>query len=812
MQNTAAVEAQPPSTKPASCVGCPYYLREGIQWGTGHPQARIAFVEGAFSGGGSSNILDNACRREQINRHREFTTALVKCKVGANEPLDYRAVSKCRPLLDAELNNLPDLRVVVTLGEAAFREFTGKSLTTVTSRKDIKKWMRGCPYPFGYKKVIIPLLHPLDYARTGFVTSFEFDTDMGKVRRFANGQGRFYKVKANYSPTNSEAEEYIREIQRLGRGGLDIETPEDADEDELAAGGQLLPIDVIGLSANPDEAIGLRPDQYHLLRNAFQDRTQPTKWYVFNAAFDFYHLGKTFGELEGVRVRDAMLDLSVWRSDLRKKDLGTLLSFFSDLPYTKNLAKVDPIRYQWADTCGVLEAGLNLEAVLEFQGLLKVSLRDHQLIADLTGEYPDGLNKMREVGVRTDIREVFKLLTISKQMLAKYEEVWSKYFPMVDWQSPKQLGELFTGPLGLPVIMKTRKKKKDGEVVVTKTPSCDVDALEEYRDKYGNKTADLVLKMRTIKHLGDFAGIIRPDTNRIHTGYAIHRQIQRRIQAFDPNIQTLPEELAGFHTRKMVIPDTEDDIIISMDASQLELRIYAWLSNAQNLLKAMNSGEYIYGTMYEQIYKRPYWKDPSAPHTKQNKADYVTVQEVLAAKSGPLGFIYDRYWKSLVAQLGMEPTLAEQSYKGFHGQNPEIQEFHKRVDASVKKLGYQDNLWGARRYFPTPRIQRPEYLSFHGQSNGGEVLRDNYLIPSFRGLKDFGARVLLTVHDSMALNVPKRNLLTTAQFLYDNAERPIPEMNGFVIPCELKWGPNWADTKPFKTTKDERGRTVVIAE
>ncbi len=77
-----------------------------------------------------------------------------------------------------------------------------------------------------------------------------------------------------------------------------------------------------------------------------------------------------------------------------------------------------------------------------------------------------------------------------------------------------------------------------------------------------------------------------------------------------------------------------------------------------------------------------------------------------------------------------------------------------------------------------------------------------------------GHRVLLTVHDSDLTNC--RNglkdtnmLIQTAQFLYDQAEAPIPQMDGFRIPAELKWGSNWSDMKLFRTER-QNGRTVVL--
>lgn len=450
------------------------------------------------------------------------------------------------------------------------------------------------------------------------------------------------------------------------------------------------------------------------------------------------------------------------------------------------------------------------------QNLLNVVMnQDHPLINDLTGEWSDGINKMRELGVKTDLKEVFRFLKISQEMVAKYEAYWRSKFPTIDWSSPKQLGELFVNVLKLPVIMKTRVKKKDGERTVTKSPTCDADALKTYRDKHGSAIAGLILQIKMFKHLGDFAGIIRPDTNRIHTAYMIHRQLQFRIQAKEPNLQTLPEELGGFHTRKMVIPDDpENDCLIAIDASQIELRIYAWICKAKNLLAAMEADIYIYGFMYEDLYKKPFFKS-GMPKTKYAKESYVTPQEILAAKSGPLGFIYDRGPDSLVQKHKMDPQLAHTVHSQFHARNPEIKAFHRKCDRDVEKLGFQTNLWGGRRYFPSWRIQKNEVYSFHGQSNGAELLRSHYLKPAFQHLTDFdGSRVLLTVHDSMVVNVRggrhnSERLRAVAQFLYDQAEAPIQVMDGFRIPAEVKYGQNWSEMQLFNTEK-QNGRTIVV--
>lgn len=796
--------------KPLSCQGCPYYDRPGPVWGSGHPTATISFVTGGPIGSGASKILDNSCRRAGVNRYSQFTSSLVKCEVKKGERLDPKAVAKCRPLLDRELEGLRWLKAIVAVGESATFEFIGKKLTSVMNRKNPNVWLRGCPWPVGKSKVVIPIMSPMFYAQTGFVTGYQLDNDIQKAAKYGRGEGRFYQQHANYNPTESDIRACVEQLRRTGHGGIDIETPEDADEDELRAGGQLLPIDVIGISPAVDHVIGVQPDQFRLLEPLFTDPAHPITWYVFNGAFDFYHLGKKFGALRGVKlIWDVMLGLNRWRSDLIKKDLGIAMSFFTDMEFTKNLAKSAPIKYQWADTTGVLEAGLTMERVLEFQSLLSTLVtNDFPLLKDLTGEWKDGLSTMREIGVHADLREVFKLTKVSSEMLAKYEAVWNKHFPHVNWQASKQLFNLFTGPLKMPVIMRKRSKKlEDGSKEVKQTPTCDVEALEEYRDVYGNKTAGLILAMREMKHLGDFAGQVSPDQH-IHTAYLIHRQVQFRIQAVEPNIQTLPEELGGFKTRKMVIPDNpETDELIAIDGSQCELRIYAYLAGAKALLRAMERGDYIYGAMYEQIFKRPYWGDPNQPHTKYNKAAYVAPQEILAAKSGPLGYIYGRGWKSVAEKQHIPEKEAKASHAEFHRTNPEIGELHRKIEADVKRKGYQDNLWGGRRYF-LPGM-RNEYLSFHGQSNWGELLRQNYLIPAFSRLPALGARVLLTVHDSMVVNCPKKHLVQCAQLLFDGAESPIPQMGGFQIPAEVKHGPNWAECKLFKT-EVVNGRTVVI--
>ena len=150
----------------------------------------------------------------------------------------------------------------------------------------------------------------------------------------------------------------------------------------------------------------------------------------------------------------------------------------------------------------------------------------------------------------------------------------------------------------------------------------------------------------------------------------------------------------------------------------------------------------------------------------------------------------------------------------FHLAYPEFRRFHQELELLVTRYGYLQTVFGRLRRFPNPAQSRNEWLAFPGQSTAVDVLIRNALMPLSKALpRLFGARsrILFSVHDSVITNVTvaEAGKLSTARIMdaYElvksNMEAPIPELDGFSIPCEIKMGRSWGGGVKIETLIDE---------
>jgi DNA polymerase I len=424
------------------------------------------------------------------------------------------------------------------------------------------------------------------------------------------------------------------------------------------------------------------------------------------------------------------------------------------------------------------------------------------------------LSDMEHVGVRCDTDTAMRMELKCNKLLQAYDDYWDTKVqkPLgVSWSSNKQLIALFKAQ-GMPVQYKMRIKKDKSR---TRTECIDEDVLELYRDGYKSQLAGLVLFMRKLKKASDFTHIYSSD-GRAHARYMDQRG--GRIQAKEPDLQNIPEELeaAGVTVlpRTIIVPDDpERDCIISGDFEALEFYLYGYACQDAEILKARKDGTYIYGVFYKDIFHRSFFEEGKEPK-KWNRRKDIPPWELLVAKSGPLGMLYGRNVGSLQKGFGISKTRADEIYTGFHREHPRVRPHHTELLYEAGRNGYLKNFFGRIRRFPNVRMSQNEIMSFTGQSNGADVLRYCALLPLAQGLRDYGARLMLTVHDSVVVSCPERALHGCVSFIRECMEKPVPQLENFWIPATIKVSTketsstgtaNWGDAIEYETFCAEHG-------
>jgi uracil-DNA glycosylase family 4 len=803
--------------KPQKCVGCPLYGAPGPVWGEGIKPNPLAII-GQNPGpqeiqehrpfvGASGSILNRTLQKVGISRQGSYVTNVVKCYVKPGSSVPPAAVHHCkRAFLDEEIKELKP-RVVLTLGQEAFDALCSpKHLALIHTRQSAKNdpsyWLAGAPYPHPLGFTVVGAAHPAFVARTGFALLPKLEKQVSQALNIMmNGTPQKTEVEYKYDPTDQEVREYIPYMLSHRAGGCDIETTyRIVEEDEEAEKYEENKVLEIGLAANVNSYLSVKPDQFHLLGSLFHpyDGRTPLRLWCYGAQTEFHYLSRMFEGNPGVQWADAMLAFHLLWPDEVSKDLGTAMALYSRWGYHKNLEHRDPIWYNVQDTVGCLEigeamytelSGLPIPATELFWSLC-------ECVPEVLAWQHDGCPYNQEA---SDLAE-YKLA----KALERYELFWNTKFPLTSWSSPKQLIGLFD-TLGFKAPMKNRvkKDKKTGQTIRTRTPSMDEEALEKIAAK-GSAIAKLIILMRQLRKSGDFCNLA--ERGRLRTRAKIHGQAGGRIQTVDKNLQQIPEEMmvdpkvdgSGIFPREQVVPEHEDDIIVAADFSQIEFWLYAYYSRCQKLIDIKDRGEYLYGDFYEGIWNEPFFL-PGVPRTKGNRDDSITPPwKLLVAKSWPLGFIYGRGVPG-VEGLPITPARAKQLRADFFSSYPEIGTYHNKLMFTASKQGFLQTPFGRLRRFANPEAQRNALLAFPGQSTAPDILIQKVILEAGRNVaRLFGSRSRLyfTVHDSGIFNIhggrKDRQLGVDAlNYIATTMSSPIPELDGFSIPCEAKIGPNW---------------------
>ncbi|MDR0634704.1 MAG: DNA polymerase I, partial [Azoarcus sp.] len=184
---------------------------------------------------------------------------------------------------------------------------------------------------------------------------------------------------------------------------------------------------------------------------------------------------------------------------------------------------------------------------------------------------------------------------LGRRLFELEREAWALAGEPFNLGSPKQLGEILFGRLGLPV----RKKTATGQ------PSTNEDVLTELAEDY--PLPKLLLEYRGLAKLkGTYADklprMVNPVTGRVHTSFSQATAVTGRLASADPNLQNIPVRTAEGRRIRAAFIAPPGHVIVSADYSQIELRIMAHLSGDARLLDAFARGEDVHRATAAEVF------------------------------------------------------------------------------------------------------------------------------------------------------------------------------------------------------------------
>lgn len=344
--------------------------------------------------------------------------------------------------------------------------------------------------------------------------------------------------------------------------------------------------------------------------------------------------------------------------------------------------------------------------------------------------------------------------------------------------SPKQIGEILFGKLGLPVKKKT----------ATGTPSTDEEVLAEL-------AADYPLPAKLLEHrsLAKLKGtytdklplMVNPATGRVHTNYAQAVAVTGRLASNDPNLQNIPIRTPEGRRVREAFVAPPGCAILSADYSQIELRIMAHISEDPGLLKAFADGMDVHRATASEVFGIP--------------PEQVTSEQRRYAKTINFGLIYGMGAFGLAQNLGIEraaaTTYIERYFQRFAG----VKRYMDETKASAKAKGYVETMFGRRIYLPDinggngPRRSGAERQAINAPMQGTAADLIKLAMIEVQALLDRerrATRMIMQVHDELVFEVPQAEI--------DWAREAVPRVMASVAPqmkvpllAEVGVGPNW---------------------
>ena len=392
------------------------------------------------------------------------------------------------------------------------------------------------------------------------------------------------------------------------------------------------------------------------------------------------------------------------------------------------------------------------------------------------------LAKMEMNGIKVDRNTLSRMSNNFAQSMSGLEaEIYNLAGQTFNVGSPKQLGEILFDKLELP----GGKKGKTGAY------GTGVDVLEDLASE-GHKLPVKVLDWRQMSKLKStytdaLQGHINPNTGRVHTSYVISGASTGRLSSTDPNLQNIPiRSEAGRKIREAFIAE-EGNVLLSLDYSQIELRILAHIAKIDTLKQAFHEGQDIHALTASQMFNVPL----------ENMDPMIRRQ----AKAINFGVIYGISGFGLARNLRIPRKEAQSFIDTYFERFPGIRTYMDETVSFAKENGYVETLFGRKIHTSEINAKGPQAgfakraaINAPIQGTAADVIR-RAMIQMPDAIAHLPARMLLQVHDELIFEVNKDALSETTEAvknIMEKASEPVVKLDVPLV-VDAGFGGNWAD-------------------
>ncbi|CAN7174231.1 DNA polymerase I [Phyllobacterium sp. LjRoot231] len=375
------------------------------------------------------------------------------------------------------------------------------------------------------------------------------------------------------------------------------------------------------------------------------------------------------------------------------------------------------------------------------------------------------LARMEERGISVD-RQILSRLSgdLAQSAAAIEEDIYRLAGEKINIGSPKQMGDILFGKMGLPGGSKTK----------TGQWSTSAQLLEDLAAE-GHELPRKIVDWRQLTKLKStytdaLPGYINPQTKRVHTSYAMAATSTGRLSSSEPNLQNIPVRTSEGRKIRTAFIAEPGNKLISADYSQIELRVLAHVAEIPQLTQAFADGIDIHAMTASEMFGVPVKDMPSEVRRR--------------AKAINFGIIYGISAFGLANQLSIPREEAGQYIRTYFERFPGIKDYMEATKAFARQHGYVETIFGRRAHYPEIRSSNPTHRAFNEraainapiQGSAADIIRRAMvrMEPALNEAK-LSARMLLQVHDELIFETSEEEVEATIPIIrhvMENAAMP----------------------------------------
>ena len=388
---------------------------------------------------------------------------------------------------------------------------------------------------------------------------------------------------------------------------------------------------------------------------------------------------------------------------------------------------------------------------------------------------------MERNGARIDTDALKETSSLFGKRLADIEEeIYKLAGEPFNIASPKQVGDILFGKLK---IIDKPKKTKTGQYVTSE------EVLTQLQNRH--PIVKDILHYRGLKKLlstyvDALPMLVNSRTGKIHTSYNQTVTATGRLSSSNPNLQNIPiRDEDGKEVRKAFVPDN-DCLFLSVDYSQIELRIMAHLSGDKNMIDDFCSGHDIHAATAAKVYKKP--------------IDEVTKDERRKAKVANFGIIYGISVFGLAERMNVDRREAKELIENYFATYSGVQQYIEKCKQEAKEKGYVETVFHRKRYLPDINSHNAVVRGYAErnavnapiQGSAADIIKVA-MVNIYRRMKADNMRstMILQVHDELNFNiVPEEKdamLALVLEEMQNSFKMSVP------LIAEYGWGNNWLE-------------------